>query len=87
MGWLLQQMTLNSYKMSKPRDIGISVDPGQGHRVGDYTVLEEAIKSIPLPKHAEGPHQPHDSKTWCRTEPKTKVGVRVCKAFAAWVDN
>ena len=46
-------MSLNNYNKTKPANIGIAVNPGQGSRVGDYMVLEEAINCIPLPKQAE----------------------------------
>ena len=46
-GWLSKQMTLNNYKKSKPANIGVSVEPGQGSRAGDYMVLEEALNCIP----------------------------------------
>ena len=55
-GWLSKQMSLNNYNKTKPANIGIAVNPGQGSRVGDYMVLEEAINCIPLPKQAEARH-------------------------------
>ena len=35
-GWLSKQMSLNNYNKTKPADIGIVVNPGQGSRVGDW---------------------------------------------------
>ena len=52
-GWLSKQMSLNNYNKTKPANIGIAVNPGQGSWVGDYMVLEEAINCIPLLKQAE----------------------------------
>ena len=33
-GWLSKQMTLNNYNKTRPANIGIAVNPGQGSRVG-----------------------------------------------------
>ena len=38
-GWLVKQITLNNYNKTKPANIGIAVNPGQGIRLGDYMGL------------------------------------------------